>query len=82
MGVLKAFFTATILAGLSVLGTYFYRYKRKLKLLEPWRPVGTVEKLHVYPLKSGKKVEVDEAECTRFGLRTLKVPGKYQLRDR
>lgn len=82
MGVIKVFFTATLLAGFSVLGTYFYRYKRKLKLLEPWQPVGKVEKLYIYPLKSAKKIEVDQAECTQFGLQMVQSPGKYRFRDR
>lgn len=81
-GVLRALFAATTVTALSVLATYLYQYKKKLKLLEPWQPVGKVTKLCIYPLKSGRKIEVDEAECTEYGLRLLPADGSYQFRDR
>lgn len=82
-GVFRTIFAATtITAALSALGTYLYQYKKKLKLLEPWQPVGTVAKLYIYPLKSGRKIEVNEAECTEYGLRLLPTAGGYQFRDR
>lgn len=81
-GVLRTLLAATTVTALSVLGTYLYHYKKKLKLLEPWQPVGKVSKLCIYPLKSGRKIEVNEAECTEYGLRLPQNVGGYQFRDR
>lgn len=80
-GIFRTFLYSTTVACLSALGTLLYQYKKKLKLLEPWEPVGTVGKLYIYPLKSGRKIEVETAECTEVGLRIKDCKG-YRLRDR
>lgn len=80
-GIFRTLLYSTTVACLSALGSFLYQYKKKLKLLEPWEPVGRVGKLYVYPLKSGKKIEVQEAECTEVGLRVTDCRG-YKLRDR
>lgn len=80
-GIFRTLLFSTTVACLSALGSLLYEYKKKLKLLEPWEPVGRVGKLCVYPLKSGKKIEVKEAECTELGLRIKDCRG-YKLRDR
>ena len=49
-----------------------------------WKKVGEISELHIYPLKSGKGIQLQEAECTDFGLKaTSAAPVEYQhLRDR
>ncbi|XP_050508403.1 mitochondrial amidoxime-reducing component 1-like isoform X2 [Diabrotica virgifera virgifera] len=48
-----------------------------------WRKVGKVKKLCIYPFKSGKRIEVKEAECTKQGFREVeKGHRKLLLRDR
>lgn len=80
-GIFRTVLYSTTVACLSALGSFLYQYKKKLKLLEPWEPVGRVGKLYVYPLKSGRKIEVQEAECTDVGLKIKDCRG-YKLRDR
>lgn len=61
--------TGVVLAGLG-LG---YMYMRKT---EKFTKVGVVSQLILHPLKSGKGLEVAEAECLRMGLK------HGELRDR
>nr|CAD7399493.1 unnamed protein product [Timema cristinae] len=46
-----------------------------------WRRVGELAELTVFPLKSGRGVQLEEADCTEIGLRT-REEGVFQLRDR
>nr|CAD7601813.1 unnamed protein product [Timema genevievae] len=46
-----------------------------------WRRVGELAELTVFPLKSGRGVRLEEADCTEIGLRT-REEGVFQLRDR
>lgn len=55
-------------AGVAVLGLGFgYKYLRKP---EEVVRVGVVSQLFIHPLKSGKAVPVDFAECHKIGLRS------------
>ncbi|XP_018579002.1 mitochondrial amidoxime-reducing component 1-like [Anoplophora glabripennis] len=69
----------------TTLGTYYYfssKFK-KSKFPNEWRAVGEVRKLCIYPFKSGKKLEVDQAECTKRGLmEEEKFDKSFRLRDR
>lgn len=47
-----------------------------------WRAVGNLSKMYIYPIKSGKYKEIDEAECTPLGLSYNVGHGKLPLRDR
>lgn len=68
---------------LSLLGTYLYQKRRKEKVPETWEPVGTVTKLRIYPLKSGRRKSLKALECTKVGPQQTKEEEKaYQLRDR
>ncbi|XP_076252650.1 mitochondrial amidoxime reducing component 2-like isoform X2 [Rhynchophorus ferrugineus] len=70
---------------LAALGVYFYRNKKKEILIIPWRweEVGKLTRLNLYPLKSGHRIELNQAEATEFGLRQTKEDETvFQLRDR
>jgi len=79
-----ALFTASAVITLtSIIGLYLYRKKSKKQPPTTWREVGKVQKLHIYPLKSGRRVEVNSAECTIYGIKQTKDDEKtLQLRDR
>lgn len=47
-----------------------------------WRAVGKLSKIYIYPIKSGRYREIDEAECTPLGLSYSVSNGKLPLRDR
>lgn len=48
-----------------------------------WREVATIQKIHLYPLKSGRRVELQSAECTKFGLKhNSRYEKALQLYDR
>lgn len=73
---------ATTSVAVGAVGFYLYR-KRKSTPPAQWEEVGTVTELYMYPLKSGKRIPVKRAECTKRGLRQTAEDGKiYQLRDR
>lgn len=59
--------------------------KKKLnnrRVPKKWKVVGKVTKLFIYPLKSGKGLPVDRAECTKFGLKEIPKYNKaIQLQD-
>lgn len=68
---------------LAVIGVYLYQKKKKEYTPGTWKEVGTVEKLSIYPLKSGRRVELVQAECTNLGLRQTEENEKmFKLRDR
>lgn len=64
----------------ALVGMYLYYRKKKYSIPTKWEEIGTVSKLIIYPLKSGKRIVLHEAECTTFGLRDTN--GMFQLRDR
>ncbi|XP_030745521.1 mitochondrial amidoxime reducing component 2-like [Sitophilus oryzae] len=70
---------------LAAVGAYFYQKKKKEILIIPWRweEIGKLTRLNLYPLKSGHRIELSQAECTEFGLRQTKDDEEvFQLRDR
>ena len=79
---------ATIIAGFisvvaTILGTYIYQKFKKPCIPKEWKAVGNVKKLCIYPLKSGKRIEVNEAECTTRGLIEVeKFDKSLRLHDR
>lgn len=74
----------TSIALVSALGLYLYQTRRKSKKPpEKWEAVGEVTELYIYPLKSGRRVAANKAECTQAGFKQSKEDEKvYQLRDR
>ncbi|KAJ8951531.1 hypothetical protein NQ317_006493 [Molorchus minor] len=41
---------------------------RKNSIPTEWRPVGKVAKICIFPFKSGRRIEVEQAECSKQGL--------------
>ncbi|KAJ8976545.1 hypothetical protein NQ317_011808 [Molorchus minor] len=62
---------------------YIYHRLRRTRLPTEWKPVGKVAKLCIFPFKSGKRIEVEKAKCTKQGLMEMeKADGSIRLRDR
>lgn len=60
----------------------FQKWKRN-QVPKQWEEVGIVTQLYIYPLKSGKRIPLQQAECTKFGPRQTPTANHvYQLRDR
>lgn len=68
---------ATIAA---LIGAYFYYRKPTVRIPKNWTRVARVKQLCVYPLKSGRRRELDSAECTKVGLSFTE--NNVELRDR
>lgn len=74
---------ATLATVVAVVGAYLYQKKKKEIVPWTWEEVGTLKKLHLYPLKSGHRLELTRADCTEVGLKQSKEDEKgYQLKDR
>lgn len=58
------------------LGAVAWRRARPRKR-RPLQQVGTVAQLSIYPIKSCKGVQVNEAECTTMGLRCGHLRDRY-----
>ncbi|XP_044749819.1 uncharacterized protein LOC123310418 [Coccinella septempunctata] len=59
------------------------RNKRKNKIPTEWKQIGNVKKLYIFPLKSGRFIEIDRADCTEVGFRLIKTEeNPLELRDR
>jgi hypothetical protein len=57
---------------LTVAVTWWHqRIQGKKKIPTKWRRVGEVSEMSIYPLKSGRGVDLKEASCTDLGLRTI-----------
>ncbi|KAK5644071.1 hypothetical protein RI129_007916 [Pyrocoelia pectoralis] len=55
--------------GVAVLGYYLYkRTHNRNKPPKIWEPVGTIAKIYMYPLKGGRRVELQQTNCTKYGL--------------
>lgn len=68
---------------MAALGAYVYQKKKKEIIPWSWEEVGKLTKLNLYPLKSGHRIELLQAECTEFGLKqTADQESAFQLRDR
>lgn len=74
-------------------GIYMLRKKNKksqysqiqLKDVEiptTWQKAGEVQKINIYPLKSGSQMTVDKAVCTEKGLQEVDSGDKLPLQDR
>ncbi|XP_045478776.1 mitochondrial amidoxime reducing component 2-like [Harmonia axyridis] len=71
-----------ILSCIFTVSVLYYFERRKKKTPKTWIKVGNVSKLYTYPLKSGRYIEQDKVECTKFGLSLITDEDKFQLRDR
>uniref|UniRef100_A0A224XM30 Putative conserved secreted protein n=1 Tax=Panstrongylus lignarius TaxID=156445 RepID=A0A224XM30_9HEMI len=47
-----------------------------------WTQIGTISGLHIYPMKSGRRVNLTKAEATEIGLQEMCRKGRLPLRDR
>lgn len=74
----------TSIALVSAVGIYLYQTKRKSKKPpEKWEAVGKVTELYIYPLKSGRRLAVNDVECMQAGFKQTKVDEEtYRIRDR
>jgi len=74
---------AAAIAVTALVSVYFYRRKLKTGPPKEWKQVGKVTKLQLYPLKSGRRIELNSAECTQYGIKQNKEEEKaFQLSDR
>nr|XP_023024697.1 mitochondrial amidoxime-reducing component 1-like [Leptinotarsa decemlineata] len=74
---------AGVTAAFTILGTYFYQKRKRSKVPAEWTPVGKVKKMSIFPMKSGRRMEVQQAECTKRGLMECEKSDKtFRLRDR
>lgn len=60
----------------AALGTFAWRHARPRRRRR-LQQVGTVAQLSIYPIKSCKGVQVNEAECTAMGLRCGRLRDRY-----
>lgn len=73
----------SIVAAVTVVGSYIYKKWTNVKIPTEWERVGSVKKIHLYPLKSGHRIELQKAEVTDVGIKQTKDDEKaFQLRDR
>ncbi|KAF5305927.1 hypothetical protein FQR65_LT07538 [Abscondita terminalis] len=70
-----------VVASASVVTSFAIYYLRKKWKHVVWEAVGTVESLYIYPLKSGRAIEVNGANCTEYGLQ-LNTFNQLHVRDR
>ncbi|KAI4455435.1 molybdopterin cofactor sulfurase mosc [Holotrichia oblita] len=72
----------TIATVTALIGAYLYYRKATaiVKIPKNWIRVARVKQLCVYPLKSGRRRELDSAECTKVGL--CFTENNVELRDR
>lgn len=78
--------SASIIAAVAVSGVILWLQQRKKsihKIPTKWKPIGKIQQIFIYPLKSAKANEVSEAECTPLGLKEVSNgEEKYLLQDR
>ncbi|KAF2899112.1 hypothetical protein ILUMI_07066 [Ignelater luminosus] len=72
---------ATAVGAVTILGMYLYRKSKRNSIPTEWKAVGKVKGLYMYPLKSGRRVELKTAHCTGYGIQ-LKAENGYPLKDR
>ncbi|KAK9888128.1 hypothetical protein WA026_000398 [Henosepilachna vigintioctopunctata] len=80
----KYIWIISLTASVGITGCCYFIYK-KLKSKRPpttWRKLANVTNLYVYPLKSGRYIELDKVECTKFGFSLPTKETNFQLRDR
>lgn len=65
------------------LAAFGYQKWKKNQPPTTWEEVGKVTQLYIYPLKSGKRMPLEQVECTKYGPRQTSTSNHvYQLRDR
>lgn len=78
----KIIFSCSIVTFSAIAAYLYYRKVKKQKLPRKWIPVGRLTEILMYPLKSGYRNQLTEAECTYFGLKQISEKGIYKLQDR
>ncbi|KAK5644010.1 hypothetical protein RI129_007855 [Pyrocoelia pectoralis] len=68
----------TIVIGTAA-GIVYYVYRKFYKRVIRWKPIGKIDSLVIYPLKSGRRLPIESASCTQFG---LQASHSGMLRDR
>lgn len=72
-----------VTAAFSTLGFYWLLYrKRQVRIPTKWKQVGKVEKIVMYPLKSGALRPLSEAKCTETGLVEFDNEKRRSFHDR
>ena len=77
--------SALLLGSAVIILTYaVLRWKQRNTKPIKWKKVGEISEMYVYPLKSGCGIQLEEGECTDFGLRSTGVAPKelQYLQDR
>lgn len=72
---------ATTVSVVSAFGVFLYQKSKRKRVPNSWVQIGKVTHLYIYPMKSGKKIAVKEAECTETGLQLI-TDDSVQLKDR
>ncbi|CAH0560991.1 unnamed protein product [Brassicogethes aeneus] len=66
-----------------VVGAYILSRSKKEKIPIKWKEVAFLEQLHLYPLKSGRKIDLETADCTDVGImESIKFDKSFRLKDR
>ncbi|KAK5644009.1 hypothetical protein RI129_007854 [Pyrocoelia pectoralis] len=80
--------TLEIILGVATIGIAsafvisWYQKRKKEKPPTIWEAVGVVKNLYLYPLKSGKYIELQTALCTEYGVKMPTISNIHQLADR
>lgn len=73
----------TVVTAVSILGTFLYKKWKLIKIPSNWERVATLKRIHLYPLKSGHRMELQRAKVTIRGIcQTADEERIFQLRDR
>lgn len=77
-------FLAALATAFAIVGVYILQKKKnKYSIPNEWKQIGAITNLNIFPLKSGKRMEMSNAECTYLGLKqTEDGETLLQLRDR
>lgn len=71
---------ATVATIATLIGAYLYYRKKVPNIPKKWTPVTKVTQLFVYPLKSGRRREVQSMYCTDLG--PTFIENNVELKDR
>lgn len=73
----------TVVTAVSILGTFLYKKWKLVKIPSNWEQVATLKKIHLYPLKSGHRMELQRAKVNITGISQTPDDDRiFQLRDR
>lgn len=78
----KIIISCSVITVSVIAGIWYYRKYRRERFPKKWVPIGKVSELLMYPLKSGYRTQVNEAECTYFGFKQVSDKNVYKLQDR